>query len=320
MRLARKVALQVKPETTYRVNPGSWSGTDMVLLREEPRFRVDRQYVDRKLVRGYLGGSDQLVAWKTGEIDYEFELAPSGTAGTAPPWGRLLRLGGMAESITAGTMVEYTPVSDNFTSATFRYFADGVMFVAVGAYQNIRLKLEAGDLPFVEASLRGLDTNASAVTLPTSGFSAWQKPFVINDENTADIRLGCSYNTSTGAISGGVNYTSKGLQIDFGNEIPHQPLLGSERIVFADREITGQLTLDLSAADEVAWRTNINTNVETTLGWVIGGSVGNRLTIFAPRVQFIDPRLENLNGQRLIQSEVRFLPVNGNDEIRIVSR
>jgi hypothetical protein len=322
MRLTRNSRLQIKLESEYGVNPGSWANTDAILLRGVPDFSIDREYVNLDRLRGYLGGSRQLVAWRSANIRYETELAPSGTAGTAPAWGKLLRIAGFAEAVTSETLVAYTPVSSTFASATARYTADGVLYTSRGAFQTGRLMFNAGQIPMAEFTLRGFDTNATTSDGLGTNFAAWQTPVVLNNTNTEQFLIGCTYTGATGAISAGTSYILQSLEVDLGIDVAHQPLIGGERFVMANREITGSVTLALTAAQELTWRDDINANLTSTLGFAYGGTAGHRFTLFAPAAQFIDPRLEDVNGQRMIRSEIRFVPsaAAGNDEIIVVSR
>lgn len=55
------------------------------------------------------------------------------------------------------------------------------------------------------------------------------------------------------AISGGIAYPSQGLELDLGNEVNMVPLLGAnaDAVDVVNREVTGKLALDLTAAQEV---------------------------------------------------------------------
>jgi len=315
-----KTIIFAQLEASYGVFPGPLTGTDAVLIANA-RFNIERDVVSRDLMRGYYGGSEHLMGSRRANIEFDVELAGSGTAGTAPAWGRLLRGCGMAETITALNRVEYTPISGGFESLSLHYYVDGVRYVSRGARGNANLKMDAYGRPMLHFTMAGFDTTAFEVSANVTGnFTAWQRPLVITDANAGDIRLGGSY--TAGVISGGTVLASKGLTVDLGNKVSHLKLLGGERVDIISREVTGQMTVELSAADEVTWRSDINTNTLASLGFNFGTVAGNRIAVWAPAVQRVNPQVEDYEGNVMMATELRLLPsaVGGNDDITIVAR
>jgi len=172
-------------------------------------------------------------------------------------------------------------------------------------------------IPRLQFKLQGFDTTAyEAGTL--GSFAAWQKPMVLSDANAGDIRLGANYNA--GAITGGTVLPSQGLEIDIANKLSHIKLLGGESIDITERDPMGSMSVALSEADELTWRTDINNNAVTTVGFNFGSAVGQRVGIFCPAVQRVDPQAEDYQGRVMMKTELRILPDTGNDEIRVVAR
>lgn len=96
-------------------------------------------------------------------------------------------------------------------------------------------------------------------------------------------------------------------------------MLTTEQVVLTDREVTGTISLDLTAAQEVTQMTAVKANTLQGLGFVIGTTTGNKIMLHMPSVQLINPKKEDFNGMRLIGFDLRAMPVSGNDELRIVS-
>lgn len=317
-RRARKTVIQHKLEATYGVNPGD-VGSDDALLVSDPSFRIDRDVIPRKLARGYLGGSEHLIGTRRAEIEFTIELASAGTAGDVPPWGRLLRSCGFSETIVPGARVEYWPVSESFESGAMRFFSDGVMYVSRGARGTFDLMMSAYDVPKARFKFMGFDTRAfEQAALSTQDYSPWQRPFVLTDDNASEIRIGGVRDAA--GISGGTLLTNRGVQISAGNTVSHLKLLGGEEIDITGRDVSGKMEVVLSAADEVAWRTDINSNVLTSLGFQYGSADGERVVIWAPNVQRVDPQGVDYEGRLLLGTELRLLPTLGNDELLIVAR
>jgi hypothetical protein len=52
----------------------------------------------------------------------------------------------------------------------------------------------------------------------------------------------------------------------------------------------------------------------------IGAAAGNKIILFAPAVQMINPSKQEISGARLIGYDLRFTPSSGNDELTIVTQ
>ena len=129
--LNRKRLILAKAETTYGTD-STPAGTDAVLVRNLDITPLSGDLVSRDLIRPYLGNYDQLIAKTSVAISFEVELAGSGTAGTAPRYGAILKACGMSETIVASTSVTYAPVSSSFSSATIYFNIDGVLHKLTG--------------------------------------------------------------------------------------------------------------------------------------------------------------------------------------------
>jgi hypothetical protein len=119
-------------------------------------------------------------------------------------------------------------------------------------------------------------------------------------------------------LTAGTSYNSTGLSLDFGNQVDFVPMLTSEQVVLSDRKVSGQMSIELSAAQEVTQMAAVKANTLSSIGFVIGTATGNKIMLHLPSVQLLSPKKEELNGMRLIGFDLRALPVAGNDEVRIV--
>jgi len=294
--------------------------TDAILMTEMPDHEITREYVDRALLRGYMGGSDQLVKARNADFRYKCEFWGSGDADTPPAWGRLLRMCGMAETIVGTSHVAYAPVSTGQEMGAIRFVQDGIAYASKGGRGSVKFNLVSGDRPTMEFNMMGFDTGAATGSVGAYAYADWIRPDLIIDSTAGDIRLGSTYNAGTGAISGGTPLVSRGLEIDLGNKLSYIQLLGGDAIDIVDREVTGKMTVALSAAEEVTWRSDMNANATTSLSFTYGTVAGQRITVFAPKVQRIAPKRVDYEGRVLFETELRFLPSVGNDELLIVSR
>ena len=314
-RYTRQTVVQFARETAYADPSGiTWAATSAALIASNVRHRIVRDTVPRELIRNYFGASEELIASRMAEIEFEVELAASGTAGTRPAFGDLLRACGMAEVVTAGSTVVYNPVTDGQESVAIRFFIAGAMYVSRGCRGTVEIDMTSYQRPMLKFRFIGFDTNAFTQEIPATNFTAWKRPLVVSDANSGDISVGGTY--GAGWVTGGTILPSRGLTISLGNQLSHVKLLGGEACEIVNRETTGRFTGALTAADEIAWRTALNNNELVAFAFR-HGTPGQRVAIHAPAVQRITPEQEDYEGRHLLAFDLRFLPVAGNDEIRI---
>lgn len=316
-RYIRNTAILAKIESTYGTDSVPTGAANAMLVSDVSITPLDAQNVDRNLLRGFFGASEQLVGTATVRAGFSVEAAGSGTAGTAPAISPLLRACAMAEaSLTTPARTEYTPVSTGLQSLTQHIHDDGLRHVLLGVRGNLRGSFRSGEIPRFAFEFTGLDGGVSAVGNPSLTLTAWRAPVVMTKANVVDITVGGTY--AAGAVTGGTVYPSTGMEFDLGNQVNFAALLSSEEVDISDRSTTGSLQLDLTAAQEASLMNDVKANTPRSLSFVVGTQAGNRLLVFAPAVQFINPSKQELNGRRMIGFDLRFLPVNGNDEIRLV--
>lgn len=318
-RLSRRTAVMAKVEAVYGTAETVFAATDAVLLVKPPEFQIEADTVPRNLALPWLGNSEELPATRRARLKFEVELVGSGTAGTPPAWGKFLRGCGFAETITAGNRVEYTPVNTGFEGLTFRFFRDGVRYVARGGRGTVKLNLGAYTVPTASFEFQAFDTQAVSSAVPSIDLSAFIGPEVVTDAASGNITMGGTL--TAGAIAGGTQLISKGISIDVGNKLSHMKLLGGESIKITDRAVAGQIAADLIADDEITWRTDINAAALTSVGFQHGSVAGKRIGVFGARVQRANPQAIDENGAVMIQADLRYLPgPSGAPEITIIAR
>ena len=318
-RLVRNTAILAKVEVTYGVDPVPTGGANAILISNQQVNPLVANNVDRAVVRPYLGGSEQLVGTRYKEVSFDVELVGSGTAGTAPAWGPLARACGLAETVTASTRVDYLPVSTGFESVTIYYYDDGVQHVLLGARGTVQPNLRIGEIPKLSFRFVGIDGGDTAVANPTVTLTNFKTPLVVVDANSGDVTFGATHSPSGApALVSGTIYPSQGLELDLGNAVNFTPLLGGETVDITDRQATGRLSLDLTAAQEVTFMGNVKSATVQSLGITHGTVAGFKSLLFMPSVQLINPGKAELNGKRLISYDLRVNPSAGNDELRLV--
>jgi hypothetical protein len=318
-RLIRQTVILAKVETTSGTDAVPTGAANALQVTDFSITPLDANNVDTNILLPYFGGSPSLVGTASVKCSFTVLLAGSGTAAAAPAWGALLQGCGMAETtgLTAPNRVEYLPITDLLKTLSIYYYDSGVLHKLLGVFGNVKLTAKVGEAPKLMFDMVGLDGGISAVTNATAVLTNWKVPVAITKANVTDIQMGCTY--ATGALSGGTAYNSTGLTLDFGNKVDFVPMLTTEEVVLTDRKVTGNVSVELTAAQEVSFMATVKANTLTGMGFVIGTATGNKIMIHKPSVQLINPKKEEINGKRIIGYDLRAVPVSGNDEIRLIS-
>lgn len=319
-RYMRNSAILAKTETTYGTDPTPTGAANAILVSNLSITPLNAQNVSRDLIRGYFGGSEQLVGNAYVECKFDVELSGSGAAGTAPAYGPLLIGCGMAETVTATYHVVYDPISASQKGTTIWYYVDGVLHKLNGARGTFEIKMGLGERPVLSFTFLGLDGGVTATALPSQTLTAFKTPIAITDANTSDFTLGSTLTLGSAipSIASGTVYPSRGLAVNFGNTLNHVPLLGGESVDIVSRETTGKVTLDLTAAQQATFHTDIKANTTTTATFLHGTTAGYKIILSALAVQRINPVYEEVSGRVMTGMDLRFLPSSGNDELKIV--
>jgi len=306
--LTRKRLLLAKAEATYGTD-SSPAGTDAVLVREMEITPLQSDTVDRELIRPYLGASQQLLANTRVEITFQVELAGSGTAGTAPRFGSILKACGFSETIVSSTSVTYAPVSSSFSSVTLYYNVDGVRHKLTGCRGNFTLNGTVGEIPYIEFTMTGIYNAPTDTALPSATYTNQAVPLVFKDGNTTSFEL-LSY---AGCL--------QSVELDMGNEVIYRELVGcSKEVLITDRKVTGTVMIEAVALATKNYFTAATS--DTTLGnlqFTHGTTAGNIITVSSSTIDLGDVSYEDQDGITMLSIPVVAVPSgSGNDEVSIV--
>ena len=318
-RLIKKTVILCKIETVSGTDATPTGAANAIQAMDLSITPLDASNVDTNIIAPWFGNSASLVGTASVKCSFSVLLAGAGLAATAPAWGALMLACAHAETtgLLTPARVEYLPVTDTLKTATIYWYDDGLLHKLTGCFGNVKLSAKSGEAPKLTFDFVGVDSGVSATANATAVLTGWKMPVAITKANVTDILLGATY--ATGALTGGTSYNSTGLSLDWGNAVAFAPMLTNEQVVLTDRKVTGSLSVELTAAQEVTQMAAVKANTLTSVGFVIGTTSGNKIMLHLPSVQLISPKKEDFNGMRLIGFDLRALPVNGNDEIRIIS-
>lgn len=316
-RYIRNTVALAKKETSYGVDPTPTGAANALMVSNVKIKPYSFKAVERQWVRAFLGGYEKLMQEVANEVSFDVELQGSGALGVAPAWGPLMLGSGFSETVYAAARVEYLPVSGSFDSATFYIYDDGLLHKFFGARGSFDIKFPLLERPMISFRFVGLNGGHTATANVVPTLTGWKAPVLVNDANTGDVTVGCTY--STGALSGGTSYPSKGLDIASGIQLEHVPLLGGESVDLTARVMSAKTTLELTADQEVTFYNALKGETKQGLGLLHGTAAGYKVLVHAANGQITTQDLGEHAGRRMIDLSVEQPPTTaGNDEFRLV--
>jgi hypothetical protein len=306
--LTRKKLLLAKIETAYGSDIVP-DGTNAILVRNLEVVPLQSDIVQRELIRPYLGNYEQLLANTRVQVTFEVELAGSGTAGTPPAYGPILRSCALSETLGASA-VTYQPESElsGFESTTLYFFIDGIRHIITGARGTFTLNGTVGAIPTIQFTMTGIFNTPTDEALAVPTYANQATPLIFKNGNT----------TSFSAFS----YSGALQSIDFNiaNEIIYRELIGgTKEVIITDRKPGGTLQIE---AVLLATKNYFTVSTGSTTGSITfqhGTATGNIATLTMAQSDLADVSYADMNGITMLNLPYVATPTAaGNDELSLV--
>ena len=167
--LSNRQVLAAKIEVTEGTAETLAAADANAQILEPAKFEPNIAMFERKLLDVSYSNFKQIPGTRLATISCKVENKGSGTAGTAPAIGKLLKACGFLETVVAVTSVTYTPLSALATipSLTIAVYIDGVRKQIRGARGNVKYSAKAGEPGMYEFTFLGVYDAVSTQTLLT---------------------------------------------------------------------------------------------------------------------------------------------------------
>ena len=305
--LTRRRLILAKIETTYGTDSTPTGASNAVLVRNLEIQPLVAETVNRELVRPYLGQSDQLLAQVRVEVSFEVELAGSGTAGTAPAYGPVLRSCGLSETLVTSTSATYAPESSGFESCTIYYHEDGIRHKVTGCRGTFEITGEVGQIPVIAFTMTGIYNAPTDETLPTPTYANQSTPLLFKQGNTTNFTAfsysGClqSYNFS------------------MANEVIYRELVGcTKEIMITNRAPSGTIVIEVPT---IATKDFFTIATGTTTGSITfqhGTTAGNICTMTTAQSDLGSMTYSDMDGVQMLNMPFIAVPTSaGNNEMSL---
>lgn len=288
-------------------------GADALLVSNFS-FKPNTPPNDRENTSSSMSQFAAVMGARSAVIEFDVEIKGSGTPGTPPEWGKLLKACGFAETTAASpASVAYAPTSAyggspvGIPTLTLGGYLDGVRKMIWGARGDVSIKLPTGKPGILHFTFTGADFSVEDVALLSSGVSyQTTMPPVFADANlTIDsyaailanlemkmnnaIALREDANSASGYISAKIAARKPSLSFD------------PEMVTVATYDFYGKL----------------RSNNQGALSCVLGSAAGNIITMTAPKVQYVGINPADRNGLNTLGIDCRLNRNSGDDELVI---
>jgi hypothetical protein len=311
MALTRKKFLIAKIESTYGTDPSPVGGSDAIQVTNLEVTPIESDNVQATSLQGFIGNSTRstILANKRVSITFDVELSGSGTAGTAPAFGPLLKACGLSETVVADTSVTYAGVSSTFSSATLYCFYDGTRHKITGARGTVSFNLTTGQFATASFNLIGI-YNAPDDTALSGSFTVANQAAAIEVNDT---------NVTTATFHGVTGVRIESFDLAINNEFFHKETMSNKEVVITNRAPGGTCVVEAPAVgttDYFAKAVGVSTAASSI---VLGATGGNIVTVNAPQTDITGVSYGDTNGVISLSMPYLALPTTaGNDEFSVV--
>ncbi len=310
MALTRKKFLIAKIESTYGTDPTPVGGSDAVQVTNLEVTPIESDNVQAAAFQGFLGNSSRatLVANKRVSVTFDVELAGSGTAGTAPAFGPLLKSCGLSETTVADTSVTYAPVSSSFDSATIYCFYDGTRHKITGARGSVSFNFTAGQFAVASFNFIGIFNDPDDTALSGTFTVANQAAALeVNDTNL-----------TTATFFGETSQRIESFDLALNNELVYKETASSKEVLITNRAVGGTAVIEAPAVGTTDYFADAIGVSTASSSMVLGATGGNIVTLTAAQTDVTGVSYGDTNGVISLSMPYLALPTTaGNNELSL---
>ena len=301
----KKQVILAKIESTYNTDPTPTVSANEVFVDSFEESNEGLRILERNGPKNTLGPLAPVYAGTLKALTITVRARGSGTAGTPPEAGPLLRACGFGETIVASTSVTYAPVSSGFESVTIYRYYDGKLHKYTGCIGNMTLSQDTGDFHVLTFNLFGHFVSETDVALVTPVYDTAQPIAAINGTFTFD-----SYNAII-----------NNLAFDMGNTIAeavdYNGSDGFGTIRITDRNVTGSFDPeDVLVATYDFW-TEFVGSTTAAMSTAALGTAGNQIALSFPALKITNVSPGDRDG--ILTRTIEFAAVEsaGDDQVSI---
>lgn len=306
--LTRRAVVAAKVEVTEGTAE-SLASADASALVVDPKFEAEIDVFKRENVDPSLTGHAATPGKRMATLTFKVELKGSGTAGTAPALGKLLRACKFSETVVAVTSVTYAPISTGEPSLTMALYKDGIKKQLRGARGNVKYVGKSGEPGYLEFTFMGVYDGVTTVALlnPT-GVETTLPPALLLAAFTVQ-----SYAARVASLS-----WEAGNVLAVRHDINKSE--GYFSCVITGREMKASIDPEEELIATHDWYGKWISGVMGVLTYKHDGGAGNICTVTAPKCQYVKASEADRDGVAVLNLDMklnRAVGGAGDDEISI---
>ena len=236
--------------------------------------------MQRAYLRSTFSKDTSIIGPKIATITAKVELKGSGTATTAPSWGKLLTGCGFAETVGSSSVTYQVDSDDADTETlTLALINDGHWRIMYGARGAVNFEMSANRVAYANYTFTGIyyDDSDTAMLSPTY-------------ESTVPVPFNnCSFTLNFGAPWTDAVFSA--LTFDMGNQVNiRENANASDGLSYAqitDRDPRGTIDLDKTLVATQDFSSHLTTPTTGSIAFDIGSAAGNTLSFSIPKMQVL---------------------------------
>lgn len=307
----RDQILLIKAEATSGTLE-TMAGSDAIRCGMFAPTAQDFTAVERTIL-GVRPGPVKAALMAEQKVLYEvpFEVAGSGTAGTAPGIDKLLLMAGFNKAVVGGTSVTYSQAwPPSATTHSTAFYWDGQVHAAAGCRAtSLKISAKASGILEGSASIMGIYQAVTTASNPTPTFPAQAAPVLFNS-------AGLAAGTVTLA---GASVCVAEYEMTVENTTVFRDFAGcAKEVDQTDRKVSGSITI---ARPALATLDAFSRAAASTLGVLtipVNGGAGNIVTFNHPSIQFGPIEATDLDGKPGLKIPWTQVADAANQEVNIV--
>ncbi len=307
LRWKRKIILIKTEGASPGVDAVPVVATDAMLVRNFKITPLELQTDTRELDLMTAGNQGKLVFGKLTRFDFDFEMAGAGAAGSAAPYGAILKACCWAETLSAGVSAVYSLINPGAeVPATMYFYVDGKLYKSLYSLGSLDGTMPRGKIPLYHAALFGIYSPVSDAALAAPTLTPFQKPLVVSNANTTPVQLG--------------TYAIKMSEFKFsqGNVLVYRNTTSSEAVRFVDRNMTGSVKFEEEKVATKDFDALAAAGTSVVFTATHGTAAGNKVKLDAGQA-YLDPQgLSDEDSIAMRDVNMDLTPTSaGNDEFTI---
>jgi len=280
------------------------TGANAIVTSNAQITPLQANSVSRNLDRPTFGNDLQLQVGCNVMLQFDVELVGSGTLGTAPAWGPLLKGCGVLETVVAATSVVYAPDTSSDESMTLYFNMDGQQHMLTGARGTFTLSVESGQIPHFTFTFTGIYNTPSrtAALAPSDGWGLFKIPTPVTFDNTQQVTL----HTLASVF--------KTFSFDQGNTVTYFDNPGEQEVKITDRQSKGGVSILAPKISVKNYFESCKNNELGNLSFVHGTDDTLRVAFNSTQAQLLTPKYGNDSDRATLDADLSFVPTDAGDD------